>query len=121
MPSKVKPATGWQRPLAFPIKLRDGHVVETLAQAVALTQRLPKARQLKPVWQHTAALLMEAHASGKSVTLTFSHVMEDIQTANWHNQIPVMPSKQAGRRGAWYTPTALTAATTGVANGYPEE
>ena len=45
--SKVKPATGWQRPLAFPIKLRDGHVVETMAQAVALTQRLPKARQLK--------------------------------------------------------------------------
>ena len=63
--SKVKPATGWQRPLAFPIKLRDGHVVETMAQAVALTQRLPKARQLKPIWQHTAALLMEAHASGK--------------------------------------------------------
>lgn len=29
------------------------------------TQRLPKARQLKPVWQRTAALLMEAHASGK--------------------------------------------------------
>jgi hypothetical protein len=30
-----------------------------------MTQRLPKARQLKPVWQRTAALLMEAHASGK--------------------------------------------------------
>ena len=27
--------------------------------------RLPKARQLKPIWQHTAALLMEAHESGK--------------------------------------------------------
>jgi hypothetical protein len=65
MPSKVKPATGWQRPLAFPIRLRGGHVIETLAQAVALTQQLPKQRQLKPVWQHTAALLMEAHESGK--------------------------------------------------------
>jgi hypothetical protein len=50
MRSKVKPATGWQRPLAFPIRLRDGHVIETLAQAVALTQQLPKQRQLKPVW-----------------------------------------------------------------------
>ena len=69
MPGKVKPATGWQRPLAFPIRLRDGQVVETLAQAAALTQRLPKARQLKPIWQHTAALLMEAHESGKSEDL----------------------------------------------------
>jgi len=24
---------GWQRTLAFPIKLRDGHVIETMAQA----------------------------------------------------------------------------------------
>ncbi len=23
----------WHRPLAFPIKLRDGHVIETMAQA----------------------------------------------------------------------------------------
>jgi hypothetical protein len=49
MPGKVKPATGWQRPLAFPIRLRGGHVIETLAQAVALTQQLPKQRQLKPI------------------------------------------------------------------------
>ena len=69
MSSKVKPATGWRRPLAAPIKLRDGQVVETLAQAAALTQRLPKQRQLKPIWQHTAALLMEAQASGKSEDL----------------------------------------------------
>ncbi len=61
----MKPSTGSQRPLAFPIKLRDGHVVETLAQAVALTQRLPKQRQLKPIWQHNAALLLQAHEFGK--------------------------------------------------------
>jgi hypothetical protein len=30
-----------------------------------MTRRLPKARQLKPIWQHTAALLMEAQASCK--------------------------------------------------------
>ena len=57
---------GWHRPLAFPIKLRDGHVIETMAQAAGLmTQRLPTQRQMKAIWQHTAALLMEAHASGK--------------------------------------------------------
>ena len=63
--SKRKSSPGWHRPLAFPIKLRDGHIIETMDQAAALmTQRLPKARQLKPIWQHTAALLMEAHESG---------------------------------------------------------
>ena len=73
------PSTGSQRPLAFPIKLRDGHVVETLAQAVALTQRLPKQRQLKPIWQHTAALLMEAHASGKRADL--EHATQQLRRA----------------------------------------
>lgn len=58
--------TGWQRPLSTPIQLRDGHVIETLAQAAGLmTKRLPKTRQLKPVWQRAAALLMEAHATGR--------------------------------------------------------
>lgn len=56
----------WHRPLAFPIKLRDGHVIETMAQAAGLmTQRLPEQRQTKAIWQHAAVLLMEAHASGK--------------------------------------------------------
>jgi hypothetical protein len=37
-----------------------------MAQAAGLTtQRIPKQRQTKAIWQHTAALLMEAHASGK--------------------------------------------------------
>ena len=30
-----------------------------------MTQRLPKQRQTKAIWQHTAALLMEAEATGK--------------------------------------------------------
>lgn len=63
--SKRNRLDGWHRPLAAPIKLRDGHVIETLAQAAGLmTRRLPKTRQLKPIWQRAAALLMEAHASG---------------------------------------------------------
>jgi hypothetical protein len=68
--SKRKSSPGWHRPLAFPIKLRDGHVIETMAQAAGLmTQRLPKQRQMKAIWQHAAALLMEAQASGKPVDL----------------------------------------------------
>jgi hypothetical protein len=67
MANKRNTATGWHRPLTAPIRLRDGHVVETLAQAAGLlTQRLPKARQLKPIWQRTAALLMDAHATGNA-------------------------------------------------------
>jgi hypothetical protein len=62
--------TGWNRALAHPIKLRDGDVISTMAQAARLmTQRLPKARQEKPVWQHTAALLLQAHESGKRLDL----------------------------------------------------
>jgi redox-regulated HSP33 family molecular chaperone len=62
---KSKP-TGWNRPLAYPLELRDGHEIETMKQAAGLiTKRLPKARQEKKVWQHAAALLMQAHESGK--------------------------------------------------------
>ena len=61
---------GWGRGLAAPIKLRDGHVIETMQQAAGLmTQRLPKERQLTPIWQKTAKMLMDAHASGKSADL----------------------------------------------------
>ena len=34
-----------------------------------LAQRLPKARQEKPIWQKAAAMLMQAHASGKSADI----------------------------------------------------
>jgi hypothetical protein len=66
MKNKRNTATGWQRPLAFPSKPRDGHTLETMAQAASLmTRRLPKTRQVEPVWQHAAALLMAAHTSGE--------------------------------------------------------
>jgi hypothetical protein len=66
MAKKALKPTGWNRPLASPITLRDGHVIETLGQAAKLmTLRLPKARQEKPIWQKTAAMLMQAHESGK--------------------------------------------------------
>ena len=34
---------GWQRPLAYPIKLRDGHVIETMAQAAGLMTQGPRS------------------------------------------------------------------------------
>jgi hypothetical protein len=59
MAKKTRKPAVWNRALAYPIKLRDGDVISTMAQAARLmTQRLPKARQEKPVWQHTAELLM---------------------------------------------------------------
>jgi hypothetical protein len=55
---------GWGRPLPTPIKLRDGHVIETMAQAaIIMTERLPKKRQLTAMWQKTAQMLMDAHSS----------------------------------------------------------
>ncbi len=60
----VKPA-GWNRPLAYSLTLRDGSIIDTMAQAAHFMTQLPEARQQKPIWQHAAALLMEAHASGK--------------------------------------------------------
>jgi len=55
--------------LAYPIKLPDGGVISTMAQAAArlMTQRLPQSRQEKPVWQHAAELLMQAQKSGKAI------------------------------------------------------
>lgn len=70
----IKQARGWQRALAYPIKLRDGHVIETMAQAAGLMiDRLPKARQVTPLWQKAAEMLMDAHASGKPADLEHAH------------------------------------------------
>ncbi len=70
MARKTAKPTGWNRALAYPIKLRDGDVISTMAQAARLmTQRLPQARQEKPVWQHTADLLMQAQKSGKAIDI----------------------------------------------------
>jgi len=55
----------WSGTLAYPIKLRDGEVISTMAQARLAILRLPDARQEKPVWQHAAELLMQAHKTGK--------------------------------------------------------
>jgi hypothetical protein len=36
----IKP-TGWNRPLAYPLKLREGNTIDTMAQAAHLMTQLP--------------------------------------------------------------------------------
>lgn len=50
--------------LSSVITLRDGRRIETLEEAVAIMSELPEARQLKPVWQKTCEMLIEAKETG---------------------------------------------------------
>jgi len=69
MARNAKP-TGWNRALAYPIKLRDGDTIETMKQAAALiTKQLPRGRQERAVWQYAVELLMQAHKSGKAIDI----------------------------------------------------
>ena len=66
MARKTAKPTDWNRALAHPIKLRDGDVISTMAQAARLmTERLPPHRQGKDVWLHTAELLLKAQRTYK--------------------------------------------------------
>jgi len=65
MARKTAKPTDWNRALAHPIKLRDGEVISTMAQAARLvTERLPPHRQGKDVWLHAADLLLKAQRTG---------------------------------------------------------
>jgi len=66
MAKKTRTPTGWNRPLAYPLTLRDGTTIATLRQAAALMMGLPETRKSKQVWQHAAELLMQAQKSGKT-------------------------------------------------------
>jgi hypothetical protein len=50
--------------LSRTITLRDGRGFSTVSEAVAIMSELPKARQLRLVWQTTAAILIEAQRTG---------------------------------------------------------
>lgn len=54
-----------------------------------MTLRLPKQRQSKPIWQHTAALLMDAHTSGKPDDL--HHAIRQIYRALYPEGLPAYP------------------------------
>lgn len=47
-----------------PINLLDGRRIGTVAEAAAVMEDLPPARQLKPVWQKTCEMLLQAKESG---------------------------------------------------------
>ena len=66
MAKTTRKPTGWNRPLAYPLTLRDGIKIATLRQAATLMMGLPETGKSKPVWQHAAELLLQAH---KGVTL----------------------------------------------------
>ena len=55
--------------LAYPLTLVDGRKIETLADVVALIDRLPERRQIVTVWQTTMAMLLGAKASGKPIDM----------------------------------------------------
>ena len=63
---KTRRPTGWFRPLAYPLTLRDGTKIATLRQAATVMMGLPETRKSKPVWQHAAALLLQANKAGKA-------------------------------------------------------
>ena len=68
MAKKTAKPAGWNRALAYPIKLRDGYTIETMKQAAELiTKQLPRGRQERAVWQYTIELLMQAQKSGKAI------------------------------------------------------
>jgi hypothetical protein len=63
---KARKPSGWNRPLAYPLTLRDGTQIATLRQAAALMMGLPETRKLKRVWQQAAELLMQAQKGGNA-------------------------------------------------------
>ena len=65
MAKKTRKPTGWNRPLAYPLTLRDGTEIAILRQAATLMMGLPETRKSKLMWQHAAELLMQANKSGK--------------------------------------------------------
>ena len=69
MAKKTRKPTYWNRPLAYPLTLPDGTEIATLRQAATLMMGLPETRKSKPVWQHAAELLMQAHTSGKAADI----------------------------------------------------
>jgi len=62
-----KPAAGWSRRLSWPLTLRDGRTLRSLADARAFVLALPPDEQEYNAWQRAAALLIDAAKNGGSV------------------------------------------------------
>ena len=82
---KTRRPTGWFRPLAYPLTLRDGTRIATLRQAATLMIGLPETRKSKPVWQHAAELLLQAHKAGKAsdVRAATDQLCRALQLEGW--------------------------------------
>jgi hypothetical protein len=50
----------WTEKLPIPIVLRDGRAIATLGEARIVMLELPVRHQVRPHWQYTADLLLEA-------------------------------------------------------------
>ena len=62
-----KHAAGWSRRLSWPLTLRDGRTLRSLADARAFVLALPPAYQEYNAWQRAAALLIDAAENGGDV------------------------------------------------------
>ena len=56
----------WDRKFAEPIRLRDGRLIETLAQARGLILSLTEIQQQRPFWAYAGELLLAAAESGEA-------------------------------------------------------
>jgi hypothetical protein len=54
----------WRKKLAYIVYARDGTELKTLRDASEYALGLPDGEQLRPEWQHAAALLIAAAAGG---------------------------------------------------------
>lgn len=77
--------TGWKRPLAFPLVLRDGRRIETLEQAVALIAEVPPERLELDRWKYALELIEEAHKTGNAddISLATGQLARALQREGW--------------------------------------
>ena len=62
-----KPAAGWSRRLSWPLTLRDGRTLATLADAQALVLALPGPERQRAAWQTADKLLTAAAERGGDI------------------------------------------------------
>lgn len=71
--------------LSSTIVLRDGRQIKTLEEAVALLEQLPKTRQLKPLWQKTCEMLLQANKTKRKIDMQHAtaQLCRALQAEGW--------------------------------------
>jgi hypothetical protein len=59
----------WSRKFPDPLRLKDGRVIATLAQARDLMLALPQDSQANPYWRGAADLLLQAAYRGRQAPI----------------------------------------------------